>query len=152
MAYYKNHGNSKNEFLVVEFKALRTQMDQLTKEILTYERWTLIVSGVIWGWLATNTKLSMPNLIYWSPAVITFLAGLRVLGLHHHNLKTGEYISRIENKLNLPINLGWENILLRERPKLTSVSSYSYWILLFLINVIIPLIYIPFIVNTSLPT
>ncbi len=84
------------KFLLQEYENLRKQIDQYTEELLKAERWNLIVSAAVWSWLATTTKSNLPGLIFWLPAIITFILGLRCLGFHKNNLTTAKYLADIE--------------------------------------------------------
>ena len=130
------------EFLMKEYDALRKQIDDLTRELLSIEKWCLIVSGVIWSWLASTQNKSMPELIYWCPAIISCLFGLRVLGLHRSTLLAGKYITGLEKTLCLPKGFGWESYLTSKRPLLIAIPAYLYWVLLIGVNVAIPLWYV----------
>ncbi len=137
-------GDHTRAFLHKECDSLRNQIQDRTRELLSLERWTLIVSGFVWSWLASRTGGGLPGLIYWSPAIISVLFGLRAFGLHLSNLRAGKYIARIERANGLTGEYGWENSLNQRRPFLIRFSSYAYWILLTGINVAIPCVYIPY--------
>lgn len=136
-------------FLVEEYKALRTQIDNHMKDLLNLEKWALTVAGIFWSWFATVGPKNPPGLIYWCPAIMSFLFGMRALGLHVMNLQVGKYIRLVENRLSVSKPDGWENFLCSERPRIVMVSAVAFWILLLLFNVLIPLLYIPYVKGIS---
>jgi hypothetical protein len=134
---------SPGEFLLEEYKSLRTQIDEFMKDIMGLERWAVIVSGGLWSWLSTTEGKHLPGLIYWSPALLSLLFGLRSLGVYVMMRRTGKYILTVERQLDLPAGLGWQIFLCKQRPPFATVSSVVYWCLLLAINVLIPLVYVP---------
>lgn len=132
-----------NEFIFKEYDALRKQIDQYTDALLKAERWNLTATAAVWSWLATTSKANLPTLIYWLPAIVTIILGLRCFGLHKNNMMTAKYIADIERTFNLPEGLGWENKLLSNRPFIFSIGGYLYWFVTFVANILVPLFYIP---------
>jgi hypothetical protein len=132
----------KIEYILKEVDALRSQIDHVTKEILFLERWSLISSGVIWSWLATTSNKTLPGLIYWAPTIITTLLCLRAWGLHLSNMQAARYIAKIEEHFELPSDFGWERLLSKARPPLVIGAAVLFWLILIMINIIIPLFYV----------
>lgn len=135
-----NNNNLQIEFLLKEYDALRLQIDSITKELFSLERWALISSGTIWSWLATTSNNNVPHLIYWAPAIITILLCLRGWGLHSSNMLAGKYIANIESYFELPENMGWESLLKQARPLMVVNAAILYWVILIVMNIIIPFI------------
>jgi hypothetical protein len=106
------------------------------------ERWSLVVSGGIWSFLTLDRRTQPPPLVYWCPFILTFLFGLRAWGIHRLNVALGKYIARLEVLGYGSDKCGWENQLLRDgRPALYVISSYGYFILLLLLNLVLALIH-----------
>ena len=92
------HDTSTHPLLVEEYRSLRGQIDYLIRDITSLERWAVIVSGALWSWLATRgSDLPLPT--YWCPLAMTFLFGLRALGLYTQIDTTGRYLRDLEGCL-----------------------------------------------------
>ena len=130
------------KYLIEENKGLRSQIREVSSQIVGLERWALISSGAFWSWLAAGSPAGTPGVVKWVPAVIAAFLGFRAFGLHVHNTRTGRYIQRVERAIDLSKGLGWETHLENRRYKvsfeaMSVISAAGYWVLLVLLNTLI---------------
>lgn len=139
-------------FHLEEYKQLREEVKSLLGRIELLFRYSIIVSAVVYSWLALNTigtGVFEPNktqefclkypfslvVIGWlipvvfvaCMAVMARAAGTRVA-------ETGEYLAKIEQRLG-ESGFGWENYLKRKAALITGTTSFV-WLLLFLATVL----------------
>ena len=127
------------EFFLEEYRSLRHQIDQYTRDLITLERWALIASGALWSWLATTFDQSnLPAMIYFAPAVVSTLLALRSYGIYQTNSITSKYLAEIEQKFEIPADLGWHKSRSRYRMRSLAFSGYSYWFFLCGLNIALP--------------
>lgn len=135
--------SEKPKFLVEEFKALRSQIELYITQIHALERWALIFSGGVWGWLSgRTTSLETPWLAYFIPTLLTTAFAFRAIGLHKANLNTGAYIKQIEKDMLTDGRLGWEQYVSQRKPRIYRSTLYLFWMGLALSNFGIAFIFV----------
>ncbi|MEP6466904.1 MAG: hypothetical protein ABJB05_11400 [Parafilimonas sp.] len=128
--------NLKEEFLMKEYDAVRTEMNDTVKETRMVERNSLIATTVIWSWLATTDHVAYKQL-KWLPVILVLFSAYRAFGLASHIDKIRNYLRKFEHSVLLEDDWGFEQYY---KSKLTSrrISSYIFWVLLFLVTLIVP--------------
>jgi hypothetical protein len=134
------------EFHFEEYKQLREEVKSLLARIELLFRYSIIVSAVVYSWLALNTIGTVliaskhhfclkypfalvvigwliPVVFVACMAVMAKAAGIRVT-------ETGEYLAKLEQHLG-ESKLGWETHLKRKAGLITGTTSFV-WLLLFL--------------------
>lgn len=134
------------DFLLEEYKDLRNQIDQLLKETNTLAKYAVVLTGAIWTWLATHDNSQF--FLWWLPMLIIIVFGLRVWSLTLSIIELGKFVSGIEESPGLTLELGWEmkcradrangGFFSRNSPRF--LSAITFWIMLLIITVVIPLL------------
>jgi hypothetical protein len=129
------------DFHLIQYDALRKEIESCVHEIRTLERYTLIGTGFVWAWLASNQQLNVPSIFWWIPLLFSLLGWLRTLALATSVRRLAEYIRTVEESYLCNENvIGWETYKWsRVRPSI-KLSVYTFWILLSAISIVVPLI------------
>lgn len=90
-----------NEFNIEEYKWLRSEISEKTKETRVLERNAVIITGAVWAWLltTTNPEDALPNIAWFIPHILAWLGALRSGALLWDTLTVVLYIRRIEEQL-----------------------------------------------------
>lgn len=94
------------QFHIEEFKALRHEIDEKIREIVTVQTHLVIAVALIWTYLFDHHQLR-ESLLWYLPALLSFLSALRTWMLAHAILRIGGYIAEIEEVFAVG-SLGWE--------------------------------------------
>lgn len=145
-------GDPAKEFFKEEQKQRRAEIENLIGRIEGDQRYGLVVTGLVWSWLATNRdKLQPPfDLIaVFLPALVMVFFLWRWKALDWSVLQVAEYTKKLEALVGLPDGFGWETFLERERAKTgkqdaLAVSTWRYWWLLILANLVLAGLFIWF--------
>jgi hypothetical protein len=128
-----------SEYLVKESEHVRKVYDDRINQTRTLERYSLLATGAIWSWCATNLDSPAVQILIWLPAVITFLFGVRAWGNAKAIYMTRDYLIKIENRISLPENIGWgKHLRDNDEPRL-ALTAYLFWGILQIITILIPL-------------
>lgn len=153
----------KEEFLLEQFKSLRSEIADNIKESRKREGFLVVGLGAFWAWLFSNSAIS--NFDVYAKACLCILPqiiSLMVMGsIYHLNLKNariGHFIKEVEKYyLNPSINLssedltsllGWENRANKTRiiPPIFQIIRVVFtnriYPLIFAINIILGVIYL----------
>ena len=91
-------------FLIEEYKALRKEIDQHMIESRTEERYAIISSGIVWGWLILNRE---KNFLLWLvPVLLNTAIVFRTRAMSKHIEQIGMYIRTLEKAFHCT---GWEH-------------------------------------------
>jgi len=93
--------------LADEIAHLRGQLNANLAEARSLERYLLLLTGGVWAWLATHTQAPLPRLVWWVPAILTFLVIIREVALYLEIRRLSGYIARKEIVV-VGENGGWE--------------------------------------------
>jgi hypothetical protein len=133
------------DFLKEEQKQRRQEIENLIGRIESDKQYGLIITGLIWSWLATNReKLQAPFdlVVVFIPAFLMLFFLWRWRALDMTVYRVAKYTEDLEWMFAVPEGFGWEtwlNGIRREtvkRDPLTT-SSYWYWILLVVGNLVL---------------
>ncbi len=118
-------------FLLEEYSALRSEILYLVRQSYLFEAAIFVGVGAIYGWLFSKDASGVNPVIWWLPFGITFLAGVRELGVRLRLLQMAEYIRQIEPKFLGNDTDGWEHFLWSKRRKvkntLLGISNILIW-------------------------
>lgn len=127
------------EYLIKESEHVRKVYDDRVSQTRSLERFSLLATGVIWSWCATNYELATVKILIWMPALITFLFGLRAWGISKVTYSTRDYLVKIEGKINLPADIGWgRHLKATEEPRII-ITAYIFWAVLQILTIFIPI-------------
>ena len=127
---------NRREFLLLEYSALRQEIQETLKDLPSNEKFGLIFNGAYWGWLLTNVV--NPMYLYvavWVPGVLTILFALRARALGKKFYDFHNYILKIEREFDLG-ELGWEKHLDTRETGWFKIYSNAFWPALILGNVL----------------
>lgn len=122
-----NSSKTSADFLLSEFAKLRDEILEAIKEIRALERYFLLVTGALLGWLLSSVSRASPE-FYGLPLLMAVLFGIRVYALHLQISYIGGYIKRIETEF-IDNDLGWEHHLSGLDPKGITLgrSELAFW-------------------------
>jgi hypothetical protein len=149
--------HSKEEsFMVLEYNALRSEIDEDIKELRKLETFAITSTGVTWGWLLLeNTQQAAAakryELAIWLPFVLTCILFCKRLIVAKGIRMKGDYLSELEEHFYkdeiIPTRrnkLGWESRLRGSWKNQWLLTAWSpvglYWIILLGGTLIIPLV------------
>ncbi len=129
------------EFHAEEFKALKTEIGELTKSTFSNLQYALLASGGLFGWLFTTLRAPSPGsvpsclppasdlaTVAFLPMVISIVFGLLSAAAYMRVNTKGRYIARMEDQLAAD-DLGWERSL-EAAPRLIFYVHCFAWTLL----------------------
>lgn len=138
------------EYLQEEQKQRRREIETLSARIESDQTRALIVTGVIWSWLATNWSFDKASacLIVILPPILMLFFFYRHFHLIQSIFKIAEYTRYLENQFNVPEGLGWESWLDMQRKKKRDVdpllrNEWTFWIALIAVNSVPFLLLLP---------
>ena len=143
MSSYINGHSPLVSFHLLQYEALRKEIESCIQEIRTLERYALIGTGFVWAWLASNPQLNIPNIFWWIPLVFSFFGWLRTMALVASVRRLAAYIRHVEEPYFCDETvIGWETYKwVRVKPSI-KLSVYTFWIALSIISIAAPLIVI----------
>ena len=134
--------DSQKQFLLQEYNQIPEELLWYIKQIAETERYAIIISGLVWGWLVTQQWNLSFIIAAFIPALATKLLQYKRKALSEVIWSVAQYIYKIEDIFELKNKsgevLGWEH---RERVAPFRSWSTTYWNLLFWGNVLIAIIY-----------
>src|ERR1044072_7892065 len=83
-------------FHLLQYEALRKEIESCVQEIRTLERYALIGTGFVWAWLASNSQLNISNIFLWIPLFFSVLGWLRTMALAASVRRLAAYIRHKE--------------------------------------------------------
>ena len=128
-----------SDYMVRESEHVRKVYDDRINQTRALEKYSLLATGAIWSWCATNLDSPAVHILIWLPAVITFLFGVRAWGNAKAIYMTREYLAKIEDSISLPKDVGWGRHLRdNDEPRL-ALTAYFFWGILQLLTFLIPI-------------
>lgn len=132
------------QYLLGELEYVRKNYDAAIEKIRQLERYVVVITGLTWGWCATNIGRPGFVILIWFPAFACLLFGLRAVGIHYRTVLIRRYLVKLETKINVPDELGWGRELStfnHGMPLLITITSYLFWGMLQIGTVIVPILY-----------
>lgn len=129
------------EFTMKEIEYVRNAYEERINQTRTLERYSLLATGGIWSWCATNIESPEVALLKWMPAIITFLFGMRAWGSAKAIYATKDYLLRLETYLALPEEIGWGKYLTKNQEPRFAITAYIFWGVLQTLTILIPVLY-----------
>ena len=128
---------------------LAQQIERVIRQTVFLERSALITTGVIWSWLVSlDDSRRIVDLAWFLPLMITFFSIMRVWALDGSRKLMQDYLKQVENNILQESEVGgWRNY--RDEMKnfknpwgfgFIGLSALAYWIILFLVNLLVPTI------------
>jgi hypothetical protein len=118
-----------DDFYFLEYKALRSEIENMLKDARSVERNVVLSVGAIWAWLAVQPKADVPKQVWLLPVFLVVLGAYRSSAL----LKTfgvmSLYIQKIEKRFCNEEIEGWETFSL-PRKVWISRSGVALWVVL----------------------
>jgi hypothetical protein len=144
--------DSAKDFLKEEQKQRRQGIENLIGRIESDQRYGLIITGLIWSWLVTNReKLQAPFdlVVIFIPAFIMLFFLWRWRAIDKTVRQVAGYTEYLEWLFAVPEGFGWETWLAeirREAGKKDTLakSTFWYWILLALGNLVLAALFMWF--------
>ncbi len=128
-----------SEYIIKESEHVRKAYDDRVSQTRALERYSLLSTGIIWSWCATNYDLPTVKILIWMPALITFLFGIRAWGNAKAMYSTRDYLAKIESTILLPEDVGWgRHLKNKEEPRL-AITAYIFWGILQFFTLFIPI-------------
>ena len=138
--------SAQQEFLAKEIEIVRTSYSALIEETRRLERYSIFVTGLTWGWCASNTTNYAFNLLIWFPAVACNLFGLRAGAIHWQSLAARAYLELVEREFDLQNGLGWASTQIRQSKgvaALSAATAYLFWAVVGIGTIVVPYMYLP---------
>lgn len=140
------------DFLKEEQKQRRNQIENLIGRIETDQQYGLGATGLFWSWLATNQdKLKAPFdiIAVCIPSMVMLFFLMRWKALDKAILQVAAYTKTVERLFEVPLELGWETFVDRNRrtPRRKDIlakSTVLYWYLLISANLVLAGLFILF--------
>jgi hypothetical protein len=131
------------DFHLIQYDALRKEIESCVQEIRTLERYALLGTGIVWSWLAANPQLNIPYLFWYIPLLFSLLGWFRTTALAVSVRRLSQYIREVEEPYfcNEP-GMGWETYRFARVQPSIKLSVYTFWIILSLVGVIVPIVVI----------
>jgi len=135
-------GSSK-EFIITEYIQLRSELMLCLQQIASTERNALIMSGIIWAWLATHPWNPTFTIVIFIPAMLTKLFEYKRESISDAISEIAQYVYKVEERFDVgekpPRDIfGWEH---REKKSVFKDWSKKYWLSLFWGNILIAVLY-----------
>jgi len=103
------------EYIAKEYESLRSEMDGLQKHLRTTENFGILISGAFWAWYFSQTGTDSLNpLVKYIPVAVSLLLLIRWVAISQAIVAIGKYQRKIEQRLELPDDFGWEASLARK--------------------------------------
>lgn len=137
---------TKEEFHLEEYKQLKAEVSGLLARIETLARYSLLVSAVVYSWLAVqgiavgkdqHWCLKLPSEIlskaWYIPLIFTILAGIATFAAYWRGREMGVYLKKLEVMLARN-GVAWEHFLAPKPPVLT-IAGLAFWGVLLAANI-----------------
>lgn len=111
-----------------EREFLRNIYKDYSNETAALERYALTLAGVIWGWAGTNAHSHDEKLLFFAPALTTFLFGLRALSVYHLRELAKSYLKILPQPGGASEPSSWEFYADKNGLKFRAATSYLFWI------------------------
>ncbi len=137
-----NEHQVKKTFHLKEYESLRKELEFLSNDLRTLEKYVVVSIAAVWTWLLTHqSSFPVTNpvifLTAWGmPFLFSSLGTIRALSLYKGIEQIGEYIKNIEDAFDIQ---GWENTQVRISFFFRN-SLIAVWIILNLVAIAIPLV------------
>jgi len=128
-----------SDYVIKESEYVRKVYDERVSQTRALERYSLLSTGIIWSWCATNYTLPTVQILIWMPALITFLFGIRAWGNAKAMYNTREYLTKIESVILLPEDVGWGRHLKKNEEPRLAITAHIFWAILQFFTLFIPL-------------
>ena len=133
-------GDPLADFHLVQYEALRGEIESCVQEIRTIERYALIGTGIVWAWLATNAQLEIPYIIWWVPLLFSLSGWLRTIALATSVRRLARYLREVEEDFFCGARVqGWETYKWNNVRPSIKLSVYTFWVVLSIATIVIPL-------------
>lgn len=129
------------EITIKEMEYVRNVCDERINQTRILERYSLLATGGIWSWCATNVEAPEVTLLKWMPAIITFLFGMRAWGYAKAIISAKDYLSILEKSMALPDEIGWEKYLTQNQEPRLAITAYLFWGILQSLTILVPPFY-----------
>lgn len=129
-----------DHFLLQEHAGLRAEIEGKADELRSVLRYSLVTTGAIWTWFATEDWIPGFTILKWLPLMLCLLFCAQYLVLIRDVSVVAAYLRTIEAWFHVDrIDLGWEH---RASPKQWGIFwvSLIHWAVLLLGNLLIPLL------------
>lgn len=128
-------------FHLIQFEALRKEIESCVEEIRIIERYALIGTGIVWAWLATNAQLNVPYVIWWIPLLFSVFGLFRTVALATSVRRLARYIREKVEPLFCDQGVeGWETYRWKNVTPSIKLSVYTFWVLHSIATIAVPLI------------
>lgn len=126
------------EFHLKEYECLRKEIELLTQDSRTLERYAIVAVGVTWGWLFSRRAPSVPEWAYCVPCMFAILGAIRAYGINQTFGILGDYISTVENAFYRDGGpVGWEHFEIGMKTLPESKGAVIFWATLNVITLVI---------------
>jgi hypothetical protein len=123
-----------DDFYLLEYKALRSEIENMLKDARSVERNVALSVGAIWAWLAVQPTAVVPKQVWLLPVLLVVLGAYRSSAL----LKTfgvmSLYIQKMEKRFCDNEIEGWENFS-NPRRAWMSKSGGALWAVLLVTSI-----------------
>lgn len=125
------------QLLISEHQSLRNEILFQIKELVNLQKSALYVSGALWAWFATNKPDDIFLFVVWLPLLISITNLWKLSSTRNLIDDTADYLYRIERRLELPKDMGWQTHHRKHKYSWFNYWSQIYWGLLILGNIIL---------------
>jgi hypothetical protein len=105
------------DFFAEEIRFLRDQLKGALLEARSLERYALVLTGVVWTWLLTNSDKDLPEISWWIPFFLAIVILTREASLYMEIRRLAGYL-RAREELFLGEEGGWETEVWRTSRKI----------------------------------
>ncbi len=123
-----NDPPSQVDIICVELAYLRQKHDDASRETTAYERYALLITGLVFSWCATHNEADFLTILWWFPNAACALLGLRSFANHLLAKAIRGNIKKLHDKLHLADDLSWEHIA--QSAYLRATTFYCFWLTL----------------------
>lgn len=134
-----------DDFLQEEYNAVTTQKDEAIKHTNYIERNCLVLAGIIWAWMSTQTisNENLQTIGWYLPLFISLLSLFRVIGLNHLIHDCESYLIIIEKNVfsEAKQQNGWNSYRKDKKngaKTFIGISAYLFWGVLLLACILVP--------------
>lgn len=126
-------GTERKGFFAEEIRSLRDQLKGTLLEARSLERYALMLTGVVWTWLATSKSRNLPEIGWWIPFFLILVILTREASLYMEIRRLAAYI-RAKEELLLGEEGGWEAEVWRSSRKIGTIRvpfpAVLFWALM----------------------
>lgn len=121
-------------YLMAERDFVRAIASEYSKETAALEKYALTLSGVIWSWGATHFGSVGIKVLFFAPALTTFLFGLRAWSVYRARESARAYVRTLSPS-------GWESYLCDHSGSFRVHTAYMFWVALQLVTLSVGIYY-----------